>query len=93
MEEEYIPEGVYICTCDHWGFNILDGEICCLGCKTKYPLKRFKSLNGTISYILKKPKIFNKKIRKEAQDSRIKPERMDHVEIGPSFRKPKNKEA
>lgn len=58
-------EGAYICTCGHWGFNIFDGEISCLGCKKKYTLKRFKRLNGTVDYILKKPGTFNKRIRKE----------------------------
>lgn len=57
--------GAYICTCGNWGFNILDGEIACLGCKAKYPLKRFFRYDGiTKDYILLNPKAFNKKIRK-----------------------------
>lgn len=66
MEKEYIPEGVYICTCDHWGFNILDGKVVCLGCKKEYALKRFFRYDGkTKDYILQNPKAFNKKIREE----------------------------
>lgn len=57
--------GAYICICGHWGFNILDGEIACLGCKRKYALKRFKRLNGQIVYILEKPETFHRKILKE----------------------------
>ena len=57
----------YICTCGHWGFNILDGEIVCLGCKKEYPLKRFFRQDGkTKDHILQNPEDFNKRIRKEA---------------------------
>ncbi len=56
----------YICTCGNWGFNILDGEIVCLGCKKKYILKRFFRYDGiTMDHILQNPKAFNKRIRKE----------------------------
>ena len=77
---------VYTCICGGQRWTILGVKIECDKCGKEYGLM-------WLDDEMESPEDFNKRINKEAQDSRIKPERMDYIEKGLSFRKLKNKEA
>lgn len=73
---------VYTCTCGGQRWTIFGPTIECEKCGKEYTLMWEVGIDGQ----METPKEFNDRIKKE---TKIKPERMDHVEIGASIGKPK----